>query len=314
MTLCIAGECWIEDSPCVAMCCDTRAERGGIFQELMGSEDVWKMRDIGPCTALLSGSETAADELLTLCEKPVRNFSATPATDESDAAITDFLKELRNVAAERKKVLIDHHLRMNFGLTFNEFLDKHRDKMAEFQGRDIWNQINHIDLDADVIICAVSNDEPVIIRLDRLGKAHWETNYSVIGTGADIALSFLCQRDWSGDEELIGENGRLQLMDCLYRLYEAKRAAQANRHVGLSTAFQILLEDGQRLDITKGTFDKFKQLYEERLKLPKLLFSRDMLESTDEDETEAPSKSDLETPPEPAPDTPPQSSGILETP
>ncbi|HUN84845.1 MAG TPA: hypothetical protein VMU48_10720 [Terracidiphilus sp.] len=245
------------------------------------------MRDIGNCTALLSGSETAADELLTLCEKPVLTFSVTPSAAGSDQVVTDFLRELRNVAAERKRVLIDHHLKMNCGLSFNDFLDKHRDKMAEFHSRDIWNQINHIDLDADVIICGISNDEPVIIRLDRFGKTHWETNYSVIGTGADIALSFLCQREWSGDDELIGNNpGGLQVMECLYRLYEAKRAAQANRHVGMSTTFLILLEGGKRLDITQSTFEKFKEVYQQRLALPKFEFSPDMLESADEEDGE----------------------------
>lgn len=169
--------------------------------------------------------------------------------------------------------------------------------LAEFHSRDIWNQINNIDLDADVIICGISNDEPVIIRLDRFGKTHWETNYSVIGTGADIALSFLCQREWSGDDELIGNNpGGLQLMECLYRLYEAKRAAQANRHVGMSTAFQILLENGKRLDITKSTFERFKEIYEQRLALPKFPFSSDMVESEDEDEKGLSSKGEQEKP------------------
>jgi len=281
MTLCIAAECWLKDTPCVAMCCDTRAERGGTFQELVGSEDVWKMRSIGPVTALLSGSETAADELLTLCEKPIRSFSVTPPTDESDIAITTFLADLRNAAADRKRSLIEHHLRMNFGLTFTEFLEKHRNQLAEFQGRDIWTQVNNIDLDADVLICGFSGDEATIVRLDRYGKTHWETNYSVIGAGADIALAFLCQRDWIGQTK-----DEPQLMECLYRIYEAKRAAQANRHVGVSTAFEILFPGGIRKDITRAKFEIFRTLYDSRLELPKFEFSEDMLEDPDSDEPE----------------------------
>jgi hypothetical protein len=72
MTLCIAAECWEGETPYIAMCCDARAERGGVFQELVGSEDVDKMRGIGPVTALLSGDETDADELLTQCESAIR--------------------------------------------------------------------------------------------------------------------------------------------------------------------------------------------------------------------------------------------------
>jgi 20S proteasome alpha/beta subunit len=228
MTLCIAAECWHEEKPCIAMCCDTRAERGGLFHELVGSDDVEKIRQIGPFTALLSGSETAADELLTLCNRPIRNFSRTPASPaESDEVITDFLKQLRQRAAERKKDLIDHHLRMSLGLSFEEFLNTHRNKLHDVHARDIWNQIEHIDLETDLLICGFSGDEAVVIRLDRFGKTHWETNYSVVGIGSDIALAFLCQRDWNE-----GEGKRLQLMDCLFRIYEAKKAAEKNRHVG----------------------------------------------------------------------------------
>src|ERR1700733_14485365 len=52
MTLCIAAECWNDDIPCIALCCDTRAERGGVFHELVGSDDVDKIREVGSVSIL----------------------------------------------------------------------------------------------------------------------------------------------------------------------------------------------------------------------------------------------------------------------
>lgn len=178
MTLCIAAEARFEGKPCIAMLCDTRAERGGVFQELVGSEDVEKIRNIGPVTALLSGDETSADELLTLCEEPIRLFGATPSTGDSDIAVETFLSGLRDSAAARKKALVDHHLRMTIAMSYNEFVKRHREEFKESHGRDIWDQIVNLDLSTDLIICGFSGDEPVIVRLDRYGKTHWETNYS----------------------------------------------------------------------------------------------------------------------------------------
>jgi hypothetical protein len=73
-----------------------------VFQELVGSEDVDKIREIGPYTALVSGQETSADELLTLCDKSIREFSQT-LPQASDIAVTEFLAKLRAHAARAQE-------------------------------------------------------------------------------------------------------------------------------------------------------------------------------------------------------------------
>jgi len=265
MTLCIAAECWDGKTPCIAMLTDTRSERGGVFQELVGSEDADKIRTIGPVTALISGIPTDGDELLTLCEDAIRAFSVRVPVDESDIAITKFLSDLRAAAVARKKVIVDHHLDMTINMSFDDFVKRHRSEFHESHSRDIWDQIHHtVDLGADLLLCGFSGDESLIVRLDKFGKTHWEDNYSAIGIGSDIAQAFLCQRDWYDTEK-----ESLQLLDCLYRLFEAKRAAEKNRHVGESTAFEILMPGGERKDITDECFQFFKTTYKERLELPK---------------------------------------------
>ena len=263
MTLCIAAECWEGDQPYIAMCCDTRAERGGILQELVGSEDVDKIRTIGPVTALLSGDETDADELLTLCEGAIRTFAGGVPADESDIAMTQFLSGLRQAAVIRKKTIVEHHLDMTISMSYDDFVRRHKSEFLESHGREVWDHIRNINLGADIILCGHCGGEPQLVRLDRFGRTHWMTNYAVVGAGEDIAYVILGQRDWENEK---GESPGL--LDCLYRIFEAKKSAQRNRHVGESTAFEILLPGGVRKDITDECFQVMKLTYEARLRPP----------------------------------------------
>lgn len=73
-------------------------------------------------------------------------------------------------------------------------------------------------------------------------------------------MAFLCQREWEDEKEDV-----VDLHDCLYRMYEAKRSAQKNRHVGELTAFEVLTPGGKRFDIADDWFKMFKISYESRL-------------------------------------------------
>jgi hypothetical protein len=270
MTLCISAEAYQETEPCIISCSDSRMERGGIFQELVGSEDAWKIREIGAATALLAGRETSADELLARCDKYIKDIQAVgPFPDNADILVTEFLANLRNAAAERKRDLIDHHLRMSIGMSYRNFLKLHRETFSDVHSSELWKEIQSIDLGCDVII-NIFLGGPMIIRLDRYGQTHWESNYSVIGTGMDIALSFLCQHPW---------HDGLDLMSCLYRVYEAKRAAQANRHVGKFTPMEILFSGGRRYTLSEPGIALLQQTFEQRHELPVLGFSSDLLRS-----------------------------------
>lgn len=106
-------------------------------------------------------------------------------------------------------------------------------------------EIERLNLGADVVIAGFHGAEPIIVRLDCLGETHWEDNYSVVGTGTDIALAFLCQNSYDDD---------MPLHECLFRVFEAKAAAQRNRTVGPVTAFEILINGRGRFDISNDFF------------------------------------------------------------
>jgi hypothetical protein len=275
MTLCIAADCWIDDKPCLAYCCDTRAERGGVFHELAGSEDAWKIRVIGKNVGLVAGSETPADRLLALCDSTIRNFGKTQAGDNSELLIDALLRDLEGHAETRKKQIINHWLEFEFGMSYTKFLSDHKQQLDPEQAREIWRTIRDKDLETDLLICGYQDDDPVIVRLDRFGKAHWETNYSVIGAGSDIAISFLSQHDWDDTPSLI---------QCAYSLIEAKTAAERNRHVGEFTYLQFLLPDGKRYDLQEKVFDRLDSTVDRRRNYKAPAFSMDMLEEIKDDE------------------------------
>lgn len=118
----------------------------------------------------------------------------------------------------------------------------------------------------DLIICAVVG-EPIIVTLDRWGRVHWDTNYSAIGEGSDVARAMLCLQpsDGRGERGNAGQFESVPLPSCLYRVYETKEAAHiANpTSVGEATQFEILLAGGKRYSISaEGVkyFDKRKPM------------------------------------------------------
>jgi len=255
LTLCIACECEHEDKEAFVSCCDFQAGKVSAYgQTLISSEDVYKMRDFAGFSILISGSETLADELISLCEEPILRFQSSPQKrEDSDIHITKFLSDLRSACQVRKKKILDHYVSMKWGFIDHEdFLKRVKATFTDQHYNQAWTEISQIDLGTELIISGFYDEESVIVRLDQVGNVHWETHYSVIGAGSDIALAFLCQYDL---DELVS------LQQCLYLVLQSKMAAEHNPDVGKDTAFEIYV-DGQKdpFDITDEGFQKLKML------------------------------------------------------
>lgn len=249
MTLCIGAQCKLGEKWAVVNLADTRREKGGIFEELVGSEDASKIATIGPpdklFTVLVSRIPTKAIELIAACKKSVEEFAAHPGGADSDMAVTHWLQALRRAAEERKKEIIDHHLQMSLGIPRKEFLENGSRLFSPDHYNQLWAEVRGLDLGADLLFTGFFDDgtgtnESILVRLDRLGQTHWEAGYAVTGIGSDIALAFLCQREYR----------QLELMECLFRVYEAKTAAQRNRHVGQQTMIVITVEGRGKFRLT----------------------------------------------------------------
>ena len=83
-----------------------------------------------------------------------------------------------------------------------------------------------------MIIAYADDTEPLIIRIESDGRPVWEECYSCTGSGYEIAMAYLCQKDY--DE-------RMPLMECLARVFMAKKMAQKNPYVGNESSFDILI-------------------------------------------------------------------------
>ncbi len=284
MTLCIAGECEHDGIPAIVMCCDWRGTRGSTYQELVGSDDVYKMRDVFGMSALLAGSETEADRLLVASESAIQKFCGSTPSPDSDLIMDELLRDLEKAAASRKKKIIEHFVEINLGISYAELRATERSRLTDYQ-EIIWRRIEELTLGADVIIGGFS-DEAVIVRLDRYGKAHWETNYSVIGEGADIALAFLCQQPWdfggSSNPPTFGTVKPMTLMQCLYRVYEAKKAAEKNRSVGESTALIVLIQGRGKFEVSDACRERMQWAFDAKHRVPGLEFDSSFLEPQEE--------------------------------
>lgn len=276
MTLCIAATCQHENMPAIVLCSDSRAEHGIYLSELrVGSEDADKIRWIGDFSAMLSGLPTKADELLTQCDQAIREFSKTQPNVDSDIVITSFFEQLRKAARSRKRQIVEHHIAMSTAFNdYEDFISKAKSTLSESHYNRIWEEIRSLGLGAEVIIAGFHDDEAIIIKLDDAGEVHWEDHYSVIGTGSQMALSFLCQNDYEDT---------MSLQECLFRTLEAKKAAEKNRTVGHSTSFEVLIQGKGRFDITDAAFQVLK-VFLRFSNIPTINLGDKFLEDLDDDE------------------------------
>jgi hypothetical protein len=260
MTLCIAGECRHKGMPALVLIADSRAERGlsnPVFSEFrIGSEDTQKIRDVGRnFRALVSGAPTLADELLAKCDTAIVKLEDTAHNEDSDIVITEFFENLRQAARLRKRELVEHYIGMNTVLgSRDEFLTKSREVFSEAHYNKLQDEIKGIGLGGDIIIAGFHGETPLIVRLDSGGEVHWEDHYSVVGAGSDIAFAILALNPYDEDE--------IEVPECVFRLFEAKSAAQqTNKTVGNSTVFEVLVrnqETQEEFEISDEFFELMK--------------------------------------------------------
>lgn len=166
--------------------------------------------------------------------------------------------------------------------SFDHFLKNGRTHLSDAHYSRVWDEIRSIGLGAEIILAGFHDNDSLIVRLDATGEVHWEDGYSVIGSGMDIALAFLCQNSYDED---------IPLHKCVFRVYEAKSAAQKNRTVGTITSFELLIQGKGRFDISNKFF-KYLKTKRRMLKVPEIEIEDGWLEPYEKSEP-APITTDL---------------------
>jgi hypothetical protein len=246
MTLCIAAECYDKGHPAIVLCRDWQARKGAVT-----SDDAYKYRDIEEagkmCCVLIAGSPTRADHLLTACEPSIREFMRKTDADDTDIDTDQLLQDLKKATREVRRTLIDDWVFTTLNIEFSDFRKNGRNELLESHYHDVWETIRRYDIGAELLITLFDADrESIIIRTDGLGEVFWENDYSVIGTGGDVARAYLVQIDYDPSEMSVG--------DCIYECLRAKFAAEKSREVGRSTTVTVSVEGRKQLGLSrKGT-------------------------------------------------------------
>jgi 20S proteasome alpha/beta subunit len=274
MTLCIAAGFYGQPEGLggVVLCCDERRNRG-----LVSADDSNKIRWAldGRLVFLLAGGRTAADQLyLSIIEAiegqhPKRGIlGASAYVDFSDEIqITKFIQLVKHAAQKRKRELMEEHVSLTLGMSFEEFTAKSSSILRETHYLDTWHELKSINLNAELILATVAREEAIILRVDSSGDVHWENHFSTIGTGGPIAEAFLVQKNY---------DDRMGVEECVYRVYEAKVAAEKNRDVGPTTCLEIMDVDSEgynfnRMKLTDASFAAIDKMVRKRMRTMPIL-------------------------------------------
>jgi hypothetical protein len=271
MTLCIAATCTYQAKSTLVLCRDWQVNKG----TLITSDDADKLREIeegeSHCSILISGQPTRADQLLNACDPAIRGYMRESNPADTDLHIDALLEGLRAACRNVKRKLVNHFVSMTLNMDFEEFSKHGREWLRESHYDDVWHEIRHLNLGAELLIALFDAEQyGQIVRVDLSGEVHWENDYSTIGTGSDIAQAFLCQNEMYDPDTIT-------LGACIYELLRAKFAAERSRDVGTGTSVDIIVGGAQKYSIS----DKGFKYFENKLrpyKIPKITFAEDFLE------------------------------------
>ena len=237
MTLCIAASFYnpVEELPGIVLCCDERGTRG-----LVSADDSDKVRwsPDERMAVLLAGSRTAADQLYLAIMEAIQG----QADLSDEVKITKLIQLVKRAAQKRKRELMEEHVSLTLGMSLEEFTSKSRSVLLETHYLEVWHDLKTITLGAELILAALAGQEAILLRVTPSGDVLWENHFSTIGTGGPIAEAFLVQKDYDDS---------MGVEECVYRVYEAKVAAEKNRDVGPTTYLEVMDADSDGLNVDR---------------------------------------------------------------
>lgn len=190
------------------------------------------MQDIAGSHVMLAGSVGDAWELLAYCEESIQQYEV----GGNELAVTEFLESLRAAVRKRKAAINNAYLSAHFGTSYSDFLKLGKDQFSAIKYAEICDDLEALPLGAELILSSFSDDEALLMHVSSSGKVSWVDHYAAIGTGATICNVILKQRPY---------DDAMPFRECLYRVLEAKVAAECDPFVGQATAIEVLTLDHQ---------------------------------------------------------------------
>lgn len=219
MTLCIAAACQDNSRPRIVFCSDTKIGRGGASAEV--GDKVSFLLDRWP--ALMAGTVSRAEELLSIYASYMRRRRLTEL---------NVLDEFKRPAQIQKNKVIDEYIWGKLGISYNQLLRRGKQEVPRKRRETIFDEIDDLSLDCDLIFGGFVDDEAYLFRVDGDdASATYDEDFQVIGSGARFANASLVHREHHSERDLDST---------VYHVYEAKKLGEVNPDVGADTYVDIL--------------------------------------------------------------------------
>ncbi len=245
MTIGIAAVCEDNGRYAVVMCCDFQGTRGDFFK----AEDTDKMRDYDCATLLFADEVDAATEFAHRFEAVVREYNAMPKPIEDiDLRYGVYLTKMRQLVRVFIRERQSHAIATRFGIDLDEFysVDAHK-KLSASKYDEIFETAKNVKLGAEILVVYSGDHAPIIMKVTPDGYVSLEDgDFIAIGSGEPIATAA-----FAPDYDTVPKS----LPECILRVWQAKRWAEANPFVGKFTAMRILRGGGQKFDLSEEAFD-----------------------------------------------------------
>jgi hypothetical protein len=253
VTVCLAAECVHNDQPAIVLCCDWQGTT-----PYAKTDNVDKIRHEGKVSIMLADHPSYADELIDECTPAITAFAVDCPAVNYDLHIDALLSGMRSAVTRQKGKIIDSWFGRNFGRPYQDFLDNKMFFLPK-ERKKLHKKIRKLSLNASIIVCGINNSPQqnaaaAIVVVDSEGTVYEVEHIAAIGSGSFIAHPFLLQFDWLGKE---GKG--IPLMQCMWRVYTAKVAAEIDPTVGITSSMEVLC-GSQRYVWTQELADRLRKL------------------------------------------------------
>lgn len=224
VTVCIAAECRDGDDAAFVLCSDFRANTS-----IGHSESMVKMRRLPHGFRCL----TAGDDVEIYSTVPIfeKFLSELESPDETNVKVA-----IEAALTERKRQKAARLVSGRYALTYDQFIDIGKQKLPEDAFRKTIGDIERIHIDASFIFVGFPEGFPMIVQTEQDGTAWIREDFATIGEGSYLAQASMLFRTHM-DTSL--------LVNTLFNVYEAKKAAERVGSVGLKTMLLIYKSNGE---------------------------------------------------------------------
>lgn len=263
MTICIAAECDSDDGkePLIVLCTDRL-----LSSDLGVSESALKERWMPHGFYCLTAGNDDTD--LTATTKHILRQLAHLTNPELDDEI---LVAVKKALYARKNDYAENFTRARFAMSYEEFIDKGREKLPQDIFTQSLLQIRDLRLSCEFIIAGMISNIPLIIQTTQDFDAYIAGPYAAIGSGSYLATAALLHQNY---------DNIMPLRQAVYCVYEAKKYAERVRSVGEKTIISVLGINEKRKSLNAPTHIALQKMYEalgpkkipDQVNLPDVIF------------------------------------------